>query len=134
MLGVTGVGFDFPAGVDVSALVWDFAQHSRGAFTETVAGLKPGVTLEQVNAELKALHARVEKEFATTNKGWTVRVPLAHEVVIFSGPRVLAARPLACCCSSRASTSRISSSRVNRARALPASGDRRQPGVSSSNC
>ena len=79
VLGVTGAGFDFPAGVDVyQRLVWDFAQHSRGAhFIEAIARLKPGVTLEQANAELRALHARVEREFAATNKGWTAfAVPL----------------------------------------------------------
>jgi putative ABC transport system permease protein len=89
VLGVMGPGFDFPADVDVyQRLVWDFAQHSRGAhFIETVARLKPGVTLEQANAELRSLHARVEREFAATNKGWTAfAVPLAHEVAGFFRP------------------------------------------------
>jgi putative ABC transport system permease protein len=89
VLGVMGPGFNFPADVDVyQRLIWDFAQHSRGAhFIEAVARLKPGVSVERANAELASLHARVEREFAATNRGWTAFVvPLSHEVVGFFRP------------------------------------------------
>jgi putative ABC transport system permease protein len=89
VLGVMGQGFNFPTGVDVyQRLVWDFAQHSRAAhFIESVARLKPGVSLEQANGELRALHARVERDFAATNKGWTAfAVPLSHEIAGFFRP------------------------------------------------
>jgi putative ABC transport system permease protein len=89
VLGVMAEGFDFPAGVDVyQRLVWDFSQHSRGAhFIEAVARLKPGVTLDIANRELKALHARVERDFAATNKGWSAfAVPLSHEVAGYFRP------------------------------------------------
>jgi putative ABC transport system permease protein len=86
VVGVTPPGFDFPTGVDVyQRLNWDFAQHSRAAhFIETVARLKPGVTLEAANAELAALGTRLQSEFSATNKGWTVfAVPLSHEIAGF---------------------------------------------------
>jgi predicted permease len=89
VLGVMGPRFDFPAGVDVyQRLVWDFSQHSRGAhFIEAVARLKPGVTIARANAEIAALHGRIEREFASTNKGWSAFVvPLVHEVVGFFRP------------------------------------------------
>ena len=89
VLGVMDAGFNFPAGIDVyQRLVWDFSQHSRGAhFIEAVARLRPGVTLETANRELRALHARVERDFAATNKGWSAfAVPLSHEVAGYFRP------------------------------------------------
>src|SRR5262245_17789416 len=72
--GVMPRGFNFPADVDVfQRLSWDFSQHSRGAhFIEAVARMNRGVTVAQVNRELSALGARLEREFSSTNKGWTI--------------------------------------------------------------
>src|SRR4030095_3227069 len=89
VVGVMDAGFNFPAGVDVyQRLVWDFAQHSRGAhFIEAIARLKPGVSLEAANRELRALPSRVEQDFAATNKGWSAfAVPLSHEVAGYFRP------------------------------------------------
>jgi putative ABC transport system permease protein len=91
--GVAPAGFDFPPGIDVyQRLNWDFAQHSRAAhFVETIARLKPGVTLEAANTELSALATRLQGEFSSTNKGWTVfAVPLSHEVAGFFRVALLA--------------------------------------------
>jgi len=93
VMGVTARGFNFPADVDLyQRLSWDFSQHTRAAhFIEAVARLKPGVTLEQANSELRALGTRLEREFSATNKGWTIfAVPLVHEVVGFFRPALYA--------------------------------------------
>ena len=93
VMGVTARGFNFPADVDVyQRLSWDFSQHTRAAhFIEAVARLKPGVTLDQANSELRALGTRLEHEFSATNKGWTIfAVPLVHEVVGFFRPALYA--------------------------------------------
>src|SRR5262245_47551874 len=54
--GVAPAGFTYPNGTDVwQRLRWDFAQHSRGAhFVESIFRLKPGVTMDAVNTELRA--------------------------------------------------------------------------------
>ena len=81
--GVMPPGFNFPNGTDVwQRLQWPFAQHSRGAhFVESIVRLKPGVRVDALNAELRALTARLGKEFAGTNADWSARaVPLAHEI------------------------------------------------------
>ena len=91
--GVMGPGFNFPAGVDVyQRLSWDFAQHTRAAhFIEAVGRMKPGVTVGQVNGELRALGTRLDREFSATNRGWTIfAVPLAHEVAGFFRPALFA--------------------------------------------
>src|SRR5262245_20190757 len=91
--GITPAGFDFPKGVDVyQRLNWDFAQHSRGAhFVETIARLKPGASIDSANKELSALAVRLEAEFSSTNKGWTVfALPLSHEVAGFFRVALLA--------------------------------------------
>jgi putative ABC transport system permease protein len=92
--GVMPPGFNFPDGsTDVwERLQWDFAQHSRGAhFVESVFRLKRGVTVAAVNGELRALTARIGKEFAATNADWGARaVPLAHEVEGYFRPALFA--------------------------------------------
>ena len=91
--GVMGPGFNFPADVDVyQRLSWDFAQHTRAAhFIEAVARMKAGVTVAQVNGELRALGTRLDREFSATNKGWTIfAVPLSHEVAGFFRPALFA--------------------------------------------
>jgi putative ABC transport system permease protein len=75
---VTGImppDFQYPNDTDVwQRLTWDLTQHSRGAhFMESIARLKPGTTLDQANAELRALTTRLGKEFAGTNGEWRAR-------------------------------------------------------------
>lgn len=83
----------FPGDTNVwQRFQWDPAQHTRAAhFMEAVARLKPGVILDQANRELAALGSRLEREFAATNAGWSIRaVPLHHEVVGFFRPALYA--------------------------------------------
>ena len=91
--GVMPPGFTYPNDTDVwQRLQWDFAQHSRGAhFVESLFRLKPGVRVEQANAELRALTTRLGGEFKATNGEWGARaIPLAHEVEGYFRPALFA--------------------------------------------
>ena len=91
--GVMPPGFQYPNDTDVwHRLQWDVTQHSRGAhFMESIFRLKPGVTVEAANDELRALTTRLGKEFAATNADWRARaVPLAHEVEGYFRPALFA--------------------------------------------
>ncbi|HEV3138952.1 MAG TPA: ABC transporter permease [Vicinamibacterales bacterium] len=93
---VTGVmppGFQFPGDTDVwQRLTWPLEQHSRGAhFMESLFRLKPGATIDQANAELRALTKRLGGQFAATNGDWRARaVPLSHEVQGYFRPALFA--------------------------------------------
>src|SRR5262245_46737903 len=91
--GVMPPGFNYPNNTDVwQRLQWDFAQHSRGAhFVESLFRLRPGVTAERANAELRALTTRLGTEFKATNGEWGARaIPLAHEVEGYFRPALFA--------------------------------------------
>jgi putative ABC transport system permease protein len=91
--GVMPAGFQFPNDTDVwQRLQWDFAQHSRGAhFVESLFRLKPNVTVDAANAELRALTARLGAQFKATNADWGARaVPLAHEIEGYFRPALFA--------------------------------------------
>jgi len=91
--GVMPPGFNYPNDTDVwQRLQWDFAQHSRGAhFVESLFRLKPAVSVEQANTELRALTTRLGAEFKATNGDWGARaIPLAHEVEGYFRPALFA--------------------------------------------
>lgn len=91
--GVMPAGFNFPNGTDVwQRLQWDFAQHSRGAhFVESLFRTRRGVTVDAVNAELRALTTRLGTQFAATNADWSARsVQLSHEVEGYFRPALFA--------------------------------------------
>jgi putative ABC transport system permease protein len=93
VVGVMPPGFNYPNDTDVwHRLQWDLTQHSRGAhFMESIVRLKPGVTLERANAELRGLTRRLGRENVSTNGDWSARaVPLAVEVVGFFRPALFA--------------------------------------------
>jgi len=46
----------------------------RGRFLSVVARLKPGVSLEQAEAEMKTIHARLEQDAPQSNKGYGTEV------------------------------------------------------------
>ena len=55
---------------------------TRGRYLSVVARLKPGASLEQARAELKAIAARYEIESPRYNKGYTTEViPLREQFV-----------------------------------------------------
>ncbi|HEX3644679.1 MAG TPA: ABC transporter permease [Vicinamibacterales bacterium] len=91
--GIMPQGFQYPNDTDVwHRITWDVAQHSRGAhFMESIFRLKPGVTVEAANNELRALTRRLGQEYPSTNGDYTARaVPLATEIVGFFRPALLA--------------------------------------------
>jgi putative ABC transport system permease protein len=93
VLGVMPPGFNYPNDTDVwHRITWDVAQHSRGAhFMEAIFRLKPGITPEAANAELRALAKRLGAEHPSTNGEYSARaVPLAAEVVGFFRPALFA--------------------------------------------
>src|SRR5262249_43368383 len=93
VVGVMPPGFQYPNDTDVwHRLQWDLTQHSRGAhFMESIVRLKPGVTIEMANAELRALTTRLGQENPSTNGEYGARVvPLAIEIVGFFRPALFA--------------------------------------------
>jgi putative ABC transport system permease protein len=93
VVGVMPPGFQFPGNTDVwHRLQWDLTAHSRGAhFMESIFRLRPGVALDQANAELRALTTRLAQENPSTNGGWSARaVPLAIDVVGYFRPALFA--------------------------------------------
>jgi putative ABC transport system permease protein len=93
VFGVMPPGFQYPNDTDVwHRLTWDLTQHSRGAhFMESIVRLKPGVSIDMANVELRALTSRLGKENPSTNGEWRARAtPLAAEVVGFFRPALFA--------------------------------------------
>jgi predicted permease len=93
IVGVMPQGFSYPNDTDVwHRITWDISQHSRGAhFMESIARLKPGVTVEAANNELRALTKRLGKENPSTNGDYTARaMPLATEIVGVFRPALFA--------------------------------------------
>ena len=55
---------------------------TRGRSLSVVARLKPGVSLEQAEAEMRTIHARLEQDAPEFNKGWGAEVvPLRDQLV-----------------------------------------------------
>jgi putative ABC transport system permease protein len=78
IVGVMPPKFTFPDDVDLwLRLNWDLTRHSRAAhFTEAVARLQPGVSVEASARELAQISGRLAAQFPQTNGGWNVR-PIA---------------------------------------------------------
>ncbi len=90
--GVMPPKFHFPDDVDVwQRLQWDMNRHSRDAhFMEAVARLAPGITIAEAQAAEDTLTARLQNDFAVTNKGWGRRViPLLDEQLGYYRPALM---------------------------------------------
>ena len=61
----------------------------RGRFLRVIGRLAPGVTQEQAQAGMTAIHQRLAKEFPQFNTGWSVNVIPVHEQVVGSVRRGL---------------------------------------------
>ena len=93
VVGVMPQGFQYPNDTDVwHRITWDVTQHSRGAhFMESLFRLKPGMTPEAANTELRALAKRLGVENPSTNGEYSARaIPLATEIVGFFRPALFA--------------------------------------------
>ena len=67
-----------PAAFDAQTLA-----QARGAhYLAMIGKLKPGVSLEQAQSELKGIAANLEKQYPASNTGWTVRMESAYEAMV----------------------------------------------------
>jgi putative ABC transport system permease protein len=61
-----------------------------GRFLSTVGRLKPGVSLEQAETEIKTIHARIEQDSPKYNRGYTAEIiPLREQFVSNVRPALL---------------------------------------------
>jgi putative ABC transport system permease protein len=58
-------------------------------FAEAVARLKPGVTLDQAQAEMTAIAGRLSQEHPNGNEGWTVRVTPMLDFAVGDARKIL---------------------------------------------
>jgi len=85
IVGILPRGVTLPVGADLlTPRVFSAEERERHGshYLLAMARLKPGVSTEAAQADLRAIAARLEKDRPDTNAGWTARVvPLMDEVV-----------------------------------------------------
>jgi putative ABC transport system permease protein len=79
IIGVMPAGFDLPAAAEIwtplQTNIETLPLRERAATNnEIVARLKPGVTVNQADAELKAIARQLEQEYPEFRHGWSVKV------------------------------------------------------------
>lgn len=87
ILGVMPRGFDVPAAAEIWVPIQVnieglplIARASHG--NQMIGRLKPGATLEQTNADLKAIAGQLEQEYPQVYRGWSYKVvPLRQELL-----------------------------------------------------
>lgn len=86
VVGVMPAGFEF---FDAAAQFWtpsrwsDAAQRSPTPLLRVAARLKPGVTVQQAQAEMDVLAATLARESPETNEGWRIRLEPIHEAYTY---------------------------------------------------
>ena len=85
VVGVMPQSFRFPQKAELwlpipfnSPLVASRKAH----FLRPVGRLKPGVQVEQAQADMNTIAARLEQQYPDSNKGWTVRLVPLHEHIV----------------------------------------------------
>jgi putative ABC transport system permease protein len=84
VVGVTAPGQPLPSDLEVAIpLAADLTKESRTNHEMQVYGrLKPGVSIEQADLELKTVAAQIWNEHPEMDRGWSTRLlPLAREIV-----------------------------------------------------
>jgi putative ABC transport system permease protein len=85
--GVMPAGFDVPAGAEIwvpmqiDSESLPLSQSTQGSY-ETIARLKPNVTLEQADAELKGIAENLAREYPQYRQGWTVKLITLRQLLI----------------------------------------------------
>jgi putative ABC transport system permease protein len=91
VLGVMPEGFKFPVGSKPQADFWmplasslpEGVRAARGAvFLSLIGRLKPGVTLEQAQAEVNAIASRLETQYPEANTGLNIALVSSHERLV----------------------------------------------------
>jgi putative ABC transport system permease protein len=90
VIGVMPAGFDWRLKTASSAarkmtemwIPWQIEDRNRrGRGYMAVARIKPGVTLEQAQADMSAIHRRIEQQYSEYNAGWGVNlIPLREQL------------------------------------------------------
>ncbi|MFN2563474.1 MAG: ADOP family duplicated permease [Gemmatimonadaceae bacterium] len=85
VVGVLPAGLRLPRELD--AQLWgnfipDTADGRGGRAKDVIARLKPGVTLEQARAEIRAIAAQLEKAYPEHNEGMTVRIDPLRDLFV----------------------------------------------------
>jgi putative ABC transport system permease protein len=94
VVGVMSRGFDLfgRGGVDLWQPIftdeapWNDQRRSSGGWFWSIARLKPGVTIEQAQADLNVIARHREQSYPDSNKGWGVKV-LSLQEGLFGGSR-----------------------------------------------
>src|SRR6185312_942555 len=85
VIGVMPERFNFPKGAEIYApiAITPELARSRGNHSYYVVGrLKPGVTRQNVQAEIDTISARLEQQYPETNTGWGANVyPIVKDTV-----------------------------------------------------
>ncbi|HKO60924.1 MAG TPA: ABC transporter permease [Pyrinomonadaceae bacterium] len=81
IVGVMPAGFEFPQQMEVWVpLTLDSATERRdNRAYNVVARLKPGVTIEQAQADINAIDQRLAQTYVETNSGWSTRITNLRE-------------------------------------------------------
>jgi putative ABC transport system permease protein len=91
IVGVMPRGFSYPGSTDVwTPLVFDVQdlESQRGAhYLEVIALLKPGVSPQVADADVRAIAARLSKAFPNTNRDYSATVTPLRESLIGATPK-----------------------------------------------
>ena len=84
VVGVMPAGFQFPSSAEIWApLASDPARmHRRSNFLLVVGRLKPGITIQQAQADMSAVAQRLKRQYPESNKNWDVAVVSLHEQAV----------------------------------------------------
>ena len=85
VVGIMPAGFEFPREADLWVpLAWDDEERQVRSIHDylVIARLKPNVSPEQAQAEMKTISSRLEQQYPEDNKGWgAVVIPLHEDLV-----------------------------------------------------
>src|SRR5688572_766199 len=84
IVGVMPGGFEFPQQVELWYPVpFDApAERRDNRYVNVIGRLKPGVTIEQAQADINAINQRLAESHVETNTGWSTRVSILRESMV----------------------------------------------------
>ena len=84
IVGVMPAGFEFMEPMDVwRPIGLDYAKERRdNRYLQVIALLKPGVSIEQAQAQLNSITQRLSQSYTETNTGWGTKLVGLHELLV----------------------------------------------------
>ncbi len=84
IVGVMPPGFDYPQQAEawVPELLDPTKEPRDNRFLNVITRLKPGVTIQQAQAEMDTINQRLGQSFVDTNQGWSVRLTNLRERLV----------------------------------------------------